>query len=59
MPMNKHIVAAARLKSTTKSKNFANSLHAGTKPVIGYTMMAMIIGGISRNGTTSNTTLLA
>ena len=59
IPMNRHMAAAARLKSMRKSMNLRNSGHAGRRPVMGYTIAPKIMGGIRRNGTMSKTTFAA
>lgn len=57
--MNRQIPAAAKLKRTRIKMNLKNSGHAGTRPVIGYTMTPMMIGGISLRGTMSKITFAA
>ena len=56
IPMNRQIIAAAKLNKTRKSMNLKNSGAVGTRPVIGYTMQPMIAGGKILKGTMSKTT---
>ncbi len=57
MPMKRQIAAAAKLKSTSTSMKVKKCATSGTRPVIGYKMMPMRIGGMILSGMMSKRTL--
>lgn len=59
IPMVSEIAAAARLKRTIINMNLKKIPQFVCKPVMGYKMIPMIIGGMSRNGMISNITFEA
>ena len=56
MPRKRQIAAAARLKSTRTRMNLKKCSASGIKPVMGYTIAPMMMGGMRRRGIMSNMT---